>query len=108
MENNTNARLWWLHQRIKFNKALMISGMLTFVIYTLFTAQIFGSPYLTVTLNTMMVELIVYVFYMLMANLFYTIGWLSDLAFNTANTQKFRLYVFTGGYCLPYVYRCYL
>ena len=82
MENKPNARQWWLHQRIKFNKGLLISGMLTFVIYTLFTAQIFGSPYLTITLNTMMIEFIVYLFYIFMANLFYTIGWLSDLLFN--------------------------
>ncbi|MFD1255555.1 hypothetical protein ACFQ3S_02000 [Mucilaginibacter terrae] len=104
-ESQIKPQNWWLHQRIKFNRGLLIGGMVTFVIYTLYSSRFFDAMEFNSMLNFMMVQVIIYFFYMIMANVFYTAGWLADVLLNTSNSQRFRNTVFNYGYwfavCLP-------
>jgi hypothetical protein len=104
-EQPINPQKWWLYHRIKFNKGLLIGGMLAFALYTLFSGQIFSIRNAEVVSMGMLYECIGYFIYMVLANIAYTIGWLADILFNHTHSNAFRNIVFTSGYwfavCLP-------
>ncbi|MDR3695829.1 hypothetical protein [Mucilaginibacter sp.] len=98
-EEKLNARKWWWLKRGKYNKGLILSGFIAFLLYCIL-GPIFIAPHTEFeeTLFEMAFQGIFYGFMMVLANVFYTSGWLIDLLFNKSNSEPFRRRLFALGY----------
>jgi len=86
--------------RWKYNKGLVLAGVLAFVIYAT-VASILLAPYepdFEITLFTIVFQGFCYLFMMLIANLFYNLGPMVDRHFNRDNDQEFRELLYNLGY----------
>ena len=82
-----DAIVWWEIRRIAFNLALLAAGLIS-VFVAMSTGFFFPAMILAI------------VAYALAANLFYTLGWISELLWSggdTARTAPFRSRVFRFG-----------
>lgn len=94
------ARAWWWKNRAKYNKGLLIAGIVAFILYC-FLGPIFIAPHAVEfeeTIFEMAFQGIAYLFMMMIANVFYTLGSLIDIWFNTNNSPRFRERLFALGY----------
>jgi hypothetical protein len=94
-----DRKYWWRAKRCKYNIGLIIAGFIAFVLYCVL-GEIFITPReeFEVTIFTMTFQGIAYVVMMCVANIFYTLGWIADLFFNTNNSQRFRERLFAFGF----------
>jgi hypothetical protein len=98
-ESINPGKRWWWTQRCRYNKGLLWSGLIAFFIYsTLGELIIARYTEFEETIFEMAFQGGCYLFLMMLANLFYTFGWIIDLLFNKNNSQKFRNRTF----CLIY------
>ncbi|MGY3213913.1 hypothetical protein [Mucilaginibacter sp. HD30] len=90
---------WWQNRRAKYNKGLIVAGLLAFLLYCI-VGEIVIAPYeeFEVTLFTTGFQGIGYLIMMLVANLLYNLGFLFDRLFNKQNSESFRLNLFQLGY----------
>lgn len=91
---------WWAKKRMKYNIGLIIAGFTAFLTYAIL-GGILIAPYdndFEVTLFTMFFQCIGYLFMMLLANLFYSLGPLIDKHYNKDNREAFRLRLYNLGY----------
>jgi hypothetical protein len=90
---------WWQSRRLKYNKGLVLAGILSFLAYCV-VGEIFITPHeeFEVTLFTIAFQGIGYLFLMLVANTFYNLGYFSDTWFNSQNTESFRVKLYNIGY----------
>jgi len=94
MKRPWDAIVWWEIRRIPFNLLVLAVGFVTFLIVAFAGSRIvgpdadFGNPFLGVIL------------YAIVANLCYTLGWITELLWawgNTAQTEAIRPKVFRAG-----------
>jgi hypothetical protein len=94
MKQPWDAVAWWEIRRIPFNLLLLAVGLVSGVIVALIGSRVFdptrdiGSPFLAVAM------------YAIAANLFYTLGWATELLWawgDTARTSAVRPKVFRVG-----------
>lgn len=93
MKQPWDAIAWWEIRRIPFNVAIIAVGILSGFLFAVIGSQVLqdrdiGSP------------LLVLVFYVLAANLCYTLGWLTEILWSwgrTAQTAAIRPKVFRVG-----------
>ena len=99
-----NVNRWWWLKRFEYNKGLLISGAITFLL-TCFTATAFIN--VDVNYEDVMFFItafaIIYFIYIIVANLLYTLGWVADVALNKHNEENFREIIFKCGYWLSVV-----
>lgn len=90
---------WWWSQRSKYNRGLIISGFIAFLLYN-FLGELIIAKYeeFEETIFEMAFQDGIYLFFMIMANLFYTLGWIIDSLFNKSNSSHFREKLFALGY----------
>ncbi|MBF2707380.1 hypothetical protein [Flavobacterium soyangense] len=91
---------WWAKQRIKYNKGLMISGILSFICYAIlgeFLILPYNKEY-EITLFTILFQAIGFLMMIGIANTFYNLGHWSDKNFNKNNSEKFRKRLFNCGF----------
>jgi hypothetical protein len=96
---NLSPKQWWLHNRYKYNKGLVIAGVIAFLLYCIL-GPIFIAPHeeFEVTIFEMAFQGMAYLMMMVIANVFYTLGWIIDISFNKKNSQLFRDRLFALGY----------
>jgi len=98
-EDREAVRNWWLINRLKYNKGLIIAGFIAFTLYCIL-GPIIIAPHeeFEVTLIVMVFQGTAYVLMICIANVFYSMGWIIDLSFNKSNNQRFRQRLFALGY----------
>ncbi|WP_439879766.1 hypothetical protein ACSX1A_11330 [Pontibacter sp. MBLB2868] len=100
---DTNAlavREWWESKRAKYNMGLIVAGITAFFSYAIL-GGILIAPYdnsFEVTLFTTFFQGIGYLIMMLIANLFYSLGYVVDNNFNEVNSEVFRQRLFNFGF----------
>lgn len=99
IENGISAGQWWWAQRRRYNKGLLISGFIAFMLYCIL-GPIFIAPHeeFEETIFEMAFQGCAYLMAMVVANLCYSLGWLVDVLFNKSNSQTFRERLFSIGY----------
>ncbi|WP_435526034.1 hypothetical protein [Chryseobacterium indoltheticum] len=83
---------WWSDKRYLYNMGLILSGIITFILYVIVGAN-FIMPYdeeFEITLFTIVFQGIGYLIMIVFANLFYSLGVTEDLNHNKENTDDFR------------------
>jgi len=94
-----NRRKWWLKNRLRYNKGLVISGFVAFVLFVVLASIVIApNEQFEETILAIVFQGFAYFIMMCIANLFYTLGWIIDLLFNTSNSQRFRETLFLLGY----------
>lgn len=91
---------WWFKRRAKYNIGLLILGFISFNLYW-FLGETLIFPYdesFEVTLFTMAFQSIGYLVFILIANVFYTLGYFADKLFNKNNLEEFRINLFNSGF----------
>lgn len=95
-----NLGKWWFNRRIKYNVGLLISGFVSFNLYWLL-GELLIFPYddtFEVTLFTMSFQFVGYLFFILIANVLYFLGYFVDVFFNKNNSEEFRTNLFNSGF----------
>ncbi|MFD0794667.1 hypothetical protein ACFQZX_13655 [Mucilaginibacter litoreus] len=100
--NNKNykyARLWWWDKRFDYNKGLFRAGFIAFMLYNIL-GPIIIEPHeeFDETGVLVIVHGIAYLLIVCIANVFYTLGYLTDICFNKNNSSLFRQNLFAVGY----------
>lgn len=96
---------WWNKRRIRYNIGLIKAGFLAFIFYAL-VVQFMIIPKDTnaeITLFTTLFQGIGYLFMMLIANLFYFLGPISENLIKPDNIDRFRERTFRLGYWFSFV-----
>ena len=91
---------WWASRRLKYNKGLVIAGITAFILYVILGSTLI-MPYdedFEITLFTTVFQGVGYLFMILIANLFYNLGHITDNMFNKGNNEQFRKRLFNFGY----------
>lgn len=91
---------WWKDHRRKYNIALVIAGIISFICYVIVGANLimpFDGEF-EITIFTTFFQGVGYLILILIANVFYNLGYIVDNAFNEGNNEKFRQNVFKIGY----------
>jgi len=94
-----NVNRWWWLKRLEYNKGLLISGAIAFIIGGFSSALLFPR----IVHFLFMPFAIVYTVYIVIANIAFTLGWIMDIAFNRSNDDNFRLLIFKCGYWLSVI-----
>jgi hypothetical protein len=92
-------REWWFKRRTKYNVGLLVSGFVSFNLYW-FLGELLIFPSddsFEVTLFTMSFQSIGYFVFILIANIFYSLGYFADKFFNQSNNEEFRTNLFNSG-----------
>ena len=91
---------WWASRRLKYNKGLVIAGLLAFLLYAILSSLLIA-PYVEdfeITLFTIFFQGIGYLIMIGVANIFYGLGPLVDKLYNKDNNERFRQRLFNFGY----------
>lgn len=98
--NKNNIKEWWSKRRLKYNIGLIIAGIIAFILYVILGVNLI-MPYdqdFDITLFTTIFQGIGYFILLLIANLFYNLGYYIDKKFNRNNSQKYRNRLFKLGF----------
>jgi len=103
MDPNINSDLisydWWQKKRLKYNLGLIFAGILSFIIYAILLETLFPSaPEIEITLFTIPFQVLSFLIMIGLANLFYSLGSISEKIFRPKNSDKFRIVVFNFGF----------
>ena len=100
INQSTSSKNWWATRRIKYNKGLVIAGILAFICYVVAGVNLI-MPYddqFEITLFTIFFQSLAYLIMMAIANVFYNLGYSIDKRFNKNNADCFRLRLFNCGF----------
>jgi hypothetical protein len=91
---------WWKKRRVKYNLGLITSGITAFICYCILGISLImpHDKEFQITLFTIFFQGIGYLLMMLIANLFYTLGYFVDNNFNKDKSEKFRKQLFNLGF----------
>ena len=108
-DNNLSSKQWWEKRRTRFNVGLIVAGFFSFVLYVILGATLI-MPYdeeFEITLFTTVFQGFGYLFMMLIANMFYNLGYYVDKNYNKTNSITFRKRLFNCGFwfsfALPFI-----
>lgn len=94
-------RAWWRDRRKRYNLGLIVAGFLAFVCYVA-VLSIFKLSHrlaeIEITVFTTLIQGLGYLVMMLIANLFYNLGSLSESLFKPSRPDKFRTFMFNLGF----------
>ena len=99
---NFSAWQWWERRRLRYNVGLLIAGISAFVLY-LVVCFAFSSKLpmeIDVTIFTILFQAVGYFFYILVANIFYCLGALSEGLPRMRSLESYRETAFTFGFWL--------
>jgi len=98
-ETITDPKVWWRYNRYNYNKGLLIAGFTAFILYCIL-GEIIIAPHeeFEETIFEMAFQGGGYFFMMILANIFYSLGWIVDISFNKNNSRLFRERLYALGY----------
>lgn len=104
---------WWSDKRGQYNLGLILSGLLAFILYAIVVEFIVPSDIdIEITIFTMLFQGIGYLVMMVIANLFFNLGALSERIIKPKNIDLYRNRAFILGFwfsCgLPFLLPLYL
>jgi len=91
---------WWETRRNKYNTGLIISGIVSFILYIVLGSFLIA-PYdyeFEITIFSMIFQGFFFLITILIANLFYNLGAFTDKHYNKKNDEKFRQRIYNLGY----------
>lgn len=90
---------WWGSQRLRYNKGLIISGLLAFVLYVAVVSAFSKSmPDAEFTVFTTVFQGIGYLIMMAIANVLFFLGPIAESIINPRDPLRFRVITFGLGY----------
>ena len=93
------SKKWWWSKRLKYNKGLLLSGFITFLLCCILGLTIIARhEEFEETILAIVFQGTAYLIMIGVANIFYTLGWIIDISFNNNNSQQFRERLFALGY----------
>ena len=95
-----NRKNWWENKRKYYNAGLILAGIIAFILYVIFGVTLI-MPYdseFEITLFTIFFQGTGYLFMILIANLFYSLGNIIDKELNKENDENFRIKLFNLGF----------
>jgi len=96
-DNAVSLSEWWFNKRLQYNKGLLFTGLLGFLVLTL--QQTLNSSKNTEELiQKMQVAGVGLLIFLLLANIAFGLGFVIDYMFNHKNSQSFREWLFFIGY----------
>jgi len=102
---NNKAELrkdWWRKKRLNYNVGLVISGILAFILYVIIVEFIVMKSEKNlegeITIFTLLFQGIGYLVMIVIANLFYYLGEVSELIIEPENSEKYRNWTYKIGY----------
>jgi hypothetical protein len=97
-EISTSA--WWRKMRIKYNIGLIISGIIAFIIYAFIVEKLVkpNHPEAEMNLIFIIIQAFFYLICMLLANIFYFLGPLTEKLIKPKNINVFRTITFGLGF----------
>lgn len=100
-EQGLSARRWWEARRLRYNIALAAAGVLAFLAY-LIVLIIFSDriPGAGINLFIVLLQGIGYLFFMLVANVFYFLGPLSERLPRIRDLESHRRFAYALGFWL--------
>jgi hypothetical protein len=101
-DSNLSAWQWWERRRLRYNVGLLLAGVAAFVLY-LTVYFTFGGRLpleIDVTIFTVVFHGIAFAFYVLVANVFYCLGALSERLPRMRSLEAHRQMTFTLGFWL--------
>jgi hypothetical protein len=94
-----SPKQWWWSKIREFNKGVLVSGLIAFIIYCALGASVVNLiKQYELVLWAVTTFVVLYFIYIILANTLYAFGWLIDSALNDDNSESFRLQLFTGIY----------
>ena len=101
-ESNLSAWQWWESRRLRFNIGLVIAGLSAFILYlAVYFAYSSKIPMeIDVTIFTILFQSVAYFFYMLLANVFFCLGPLSEKLPRKRSIESHRKFAYTTGFFL--------
>lgn len=105
---NLTTMIWWASQRRRYNRGLILAGLLAFVCYAtvvfVFDERI---PDPEITVFTILLQAVGYLIMMGIANVCYYLGPISESIIHPSNPTRFRAVAFALGYwgsaSLPFI-----
>jgi hypothetical protein len=100
IDKNKLIKNWWSERRWKYNRGLVIAGIVAFFLYAVL-GGILIEPHddtFEVTLFTTAFQGMGYLIMILVANVFYNLGPLLDRLLNKKNSEKFRTNLYNIGF----------
>jgi hypothetical protein len=94
----SEVKQWWFHNRTKYIQGLLKSGAVSILIYLIIWISSSSKSNFEEFLFGCLVLSAFFLIYILLANILYTIGSITDLLFNTNNSKTFRELLFACGY----------
>jgi magnesium-transporting ATPase (P-type) len=98
-ESNLSAWQWWEARRLRYNIGLVVSGILAFFAYAIvlftFSDRI---PDAEITVFTTLFQGVGYVFFIVIANIFYFSGWISEKLIRARNLESHRRMAYALGF----------
>jgi TctA family transporter len=97
---------WWASRRLRYNIGLVVAGLLGFVCYAAAVERciVLRAPGdWEITIFTTIFQGFVYLVMIGIANLFYNLGAWSERMIRPANPAKYRLRIFSLGFCFSIV-----
>lgn len=91
---------WWSKRRWKYNKGLVIAGITAFILYAILGALLIEphDPDFEITSFTTLFQGVGYLIMILIANIFYYLGPLTDRLINKPDSERFRFNLYNLGY----------
>ena len=96
--NKQISRQWWASRRLKYNKGLVIAGLLAFLLYAIVGSLLIPPRDFEITLFTIFFQGIGYLCMMGVANIFYGLGSFVEKLYNKNNDERLRQQLFNLGY----------
>lgn len=95
-----SSKKWWRKRRYRYNVGLVLAGIIAFILYVIVGASLIMpyDPRFEITLFTTAFQGITYLVIMLLANLFYNLGYWVDKLYNKNNSEGFRQKLFNIGF----------
>ncbi len=99
--SDTTAAQWWSSRRPKYNRGLLIAGILAFVAYIVIGSTLLrNNTEFEVTIFTTLFQGIAFLVMVAVANAFYSLGLISERIVSPKNPDQYRRICYRLGFWL--------
>lgn len=92
------AAEWWSSRRLQYNGGLLIAGCLAFIAYAIIGWTLLGDSDFEVTVFTTLFQGLAFLFMVMIANVFYSFGTVSERILCPKHPDRYREVCYRIGY----------
>lgn len=96
--DDTTAAKWWSSRRARYNRGLFISGFLAYTAYIVLGSSFLSDSDFEVTIFTILVQGFAFLVMVIIANFFYSLGYVSERILRPKNPERYRKICYRMGY----------